>query len=156
RNGPLYVVADLVHRFRLTSLQPVLRACEMLAKDDSLLDVAVLGQFKSGKSSLLNAVLGESVFPVGALPVTSVITRAAAGPERVVRVTHLDGSVEEVAPEQLAEFVTETANPGNSRQVAAVDVFTPAMCDLPGMRLVDTPGLGSIFVHNTEATRTWM
>jgi signal recognition particle receptor subunit beta len=37
-----------------------------------------------------------------------------------------------------------------------VDVFTPALSDWPGVRLVDTPGLGSVFAHNTEATRTWM
>ena len=150
------VVADVVRRFGLTSLLPTLRTCEALAGDDAPLDVAVLGQFKSGKSSLLNAVLGEAVFPVGALPVTAVVTRAAAGPERVVRVTRLDGSVEEVAPARLADFVTEAGNPGNRRQVARVDVLTPALADLPGVRLVDTPGLGSVFAHNTEATRAWM
>ena len=37
-----------------------------------------------------------------------------------------------------------------------MDVYTPALSDLPGVRLVDTPGLGSVFAHNTDATRTWM
>ena len=54
----LRVVADLVRGFGLTSLLPTLRACEALSGDDPPLEVAVLGQFKSGKSSLLNAVLG--------------------------------------------------------------------------------------------------
>jgi GTP-binding protein EngB required for normal cell division len=90
------------------------------------------------------------------VPVTTVITRAAAGAKRAARVAHEDGSVEEIALAQLAEFVTEAGNPANRRQVAVVDVFTPAMSDWPGMRLVDTPGLGSVFVHNTEATRAWM
>jgi GTP-binding protein EngB required for normal cell division len=149
-------VADLVRRFHLTSLRPALQACQALSAADQPLDVAVLGQFKSGKSSLLNAVLGETIFPVGVLPLTAVITRAAAGAQWTARVTHRDGSVEEVAPERVAEFVTEAGNPGNARQVAVVDVFTPAMRDWPGVRLVDTPGLGSVFAHNTEATRTWM
>jgi hypothetical protein len=65
----LGVVADLVSQFGLTSLQLTVQACEALAGDEAPLDVAVLGQFKSGKSSLLNAVLGEPVFPVGALQV---------------------------------------------------------------------------------------
>src|SRR5439155_6776729 len=60
------------------------------------------------------------------------------------------------APTRLAEFVTEASNPGNRRHVAVADVFTPALGDLPGVRLVDTPGLGSVFAHNTEATRAWM
>jgi GTP-binding protein EngB required for normal cell division len=154
--GQLTVVAEVIRGFGLASLYPALQACEALSGDDPPLDVAVLGQFKSGKSSLLNAVLAEAVFPVGALPVTSVVTRAAAGPHRVVRVTHLDGSVEEADASRLAEFVTEAGNPGNRRGVAVADVFAPAMGDWPGVRLVDTPGLGSVFAHNTEATRSWM
>jgi GTP-binding protein EngB required for normal cell division len=156
RNGQLHAAAAIVRRFDLTSLFPTLRACEALSGEDAPLDVAVLGQFKSGKSSLLNAVLGEPVFPVGVVPVTAVITRAAAGPERKLRVTYQDESVEEAAPERLAEFVTEAGNPTNRRRVAVVDVFTPALTDWPGLRLVDTPGLGSVFLHNTEATRAWM
>lgn len=152
----LSAVADVVRQFGLASLQPALQACEALAGDNPPLDVAVLGQFKVGKSSLLNAVLAEPVFPVGVLPLTAVITRASAGPARAVRVTYQDGSVEEVAPEHLAEFVTENGNPGNHRRVAAADVFTPALNDLPGVRLVDTPGLGSVFSHNTETTRGWL
>jgi GTP-binding protein EngB required for normal cell division len=152
----LAVVTEVVRAFGLTSLQSALRACEALAGENAPLDVAVLGQFKSGKSSLLNAVLGEPVFPVGALPVTAVITRAAAGPERVVRVLYQDGSAEDVPPARLADFVTEAGNPGNRRRVEAVDVFTPAMAGWPGLRLVDTPGLGSVLAHNTEATRAWM
>jgi GTP-binding protein EngB required for normal cell division len=152
----LSVVAEIVERFDLTSLGPTLRACQTLSGDKPPLDVAVLGQFKSGKSSLLNAVLGESIFPVGAVPVTTVITRAAAGPTRSVRVTYEDGSAEEVAPTRLADFVTEAGNPGNRRHVAVVDVFTPAMGHWPGVRLVDTPGLGSVLAHNTAATRDWM
>jgi hypothetical protein len=48
------VLAESVRQFGLTSLCPSLRACEKLARDDALLDVAVLGRFKSGKSSLLD------------------------------------------------------------------------------------------------------
>jgi GTP-binding protein EngB required for normal cell division len=155
RDGQLPVLSDVVRRFGLAALQPTLAACEDLA-EGGMIDVAVLGQFKSGKSSLLNVVLGEAVFPVGVVPVTAVITRAAAGPERIVRVTYQGGSVEEVATARLADFVTESGNPGNRRRVAVVDVFTPELRDWPGMRLVDTPGLGSVLAHNTEATRTWM
>lgn len=149
------VLAQIIEQFDLSSLQPTLAACQTLSGGGPI-DVAVLGQFKSGKSSLLNAVLGEAVFPVGVVPVTAVITRAAAGPEKAVHVTYLEGSVEKINPERLVDYVTETGNPHNQLHVAVVDVLTPALRDWPGMRLVDTPGLGSVFAHNTEATRTWM
>ncbi|MBY0527278.1 MAG: dynamin family protein [Gemmataceae bacterium] len=154
--GRLALVTDVIRCFELTTLLPSLRACEQLAGDNGLLDVAVLGQFKSGKSSLLNAILGEPVFPVGSIPVTAVITRATAGASRIVRVRHDDGTAEEVAADRIAEFVTEAGNPENRRKVAVVDVFTPTLSDSPGVRLVDTPGLGSVFRHNTETTRSWM
>jgi GTP-binding protein EngB required for normal cell division len=156
QKDPLTILSDLIAWFGLDSLQPMLHACMNLAGENALLDVAVLGQFKSGKSSLLNAILGEAIFPVGAVPVTAIITRALAGPERIVRVTHQDGSVEEVALNRLAEYVTEAGNPENHRRVAVVDVYTPSLSAMSGVRLVDTPGLGSVLAHNTEATRAWM
>ena len=49
----LTVLSDLIAQFGLDSLQPTLQACRALTGEDAALDVAVLGQFKSGKSSLL-------------------------------------------------------------------------------------------------------
>jgi GTP-binding protein EngB required for normal cell division len=152
----LKLLDSVIQQFKLESLLPALRACEALFIKDAFLDVAVLGQFKSGKSSLLNVLLGADIFPVSVLPATAVITRTVAGPNVVVRVHHLDGVTTDIAPAQIGEFVTEAGNPRNTRNVAVVDVFTPAMQAWPGVRLVDTPGLGSVFLHNTEATRIWM
>ena len=152
----LKLLSSVIHQFKLESLLPALRACETLSCNDAFLDVAVLGQFKSGKSSLLNALLGATIFPVSVLPATAVITRTVAGPNLAVRVHHLDGKTVDIAPEQIGDFVTEAGNPRNCRNVAVVDVFTPTMQAWPGVRLVDTPGLGSAFKHNTEATRIWM
>jgi GTP-binding protein EngB required for normal cell division len=152
----LKLLNSVIHQFKLESLLPALRACETLSGKDAFLDVAVLGQFKSGKSSLLNALLRDEVFPVSVLPATAVITRTVAGPNLAVRVHQLDGTTIDISPEQIGDFVTEAGNPRNRRNVAVVDVFTPAMQEWPGIRLVDTPGLGSVFLHNTEATRLWM
>ncbi|MBN1851212.1 MAG: dynamin family protein [Pirellulales bacterium] len=148
-------LTNVVNKFELVSFKPGIHACETLSRNEPI-DLAVLGQFKSGKSSLLNAILGEAMLPVGVLPLTAVVTRLVSGMVSIVRVTHLDGRIEELTLDRLAEFVTEAGNPRNHRQVAIVDVVTPLMNDLPDVRLVDTPGLGSLFAHNTEATRAWM
>ena len=151
----LSIASDIVGRFGFDSLKPMLRACEALAKE-KVIDVAILGQFKSGKSSLLNALLGRHVLPIGALPVTSVVTRVGAGTDSTVQVTKLNGEVESIAPSQLADFVSEAGNPGNRRSVAVVDVFDASMSSWPNIRLVDTPGLGSVWAHNTAASQRWM
>lgn len=147
-------VAALVEQHQYTPLAATIEACQGLLSEAPL-DVAVLGQFKSGKSSLLNALLGESLFPVGVLPVTAVITRAVAGHELQVRVRSLDGAVEEIAPNRIADYVTEAGNQGNRRKVAVVDVFTPALASWPSLRFVDTPGLGSLPGH-AVTTRAWL
>ena len=155
-NG-LLTLRQIAGRFGLSTLEPALAACDALASQaDAILDVAVFGQFKSGKSSLLNAILGEDLLPVGAIPVTAIVTRVVAGPELSTRVTRIDGAVESVSPETIEDYISESRNPNNRLQVAIVDVVSPALADLLGLRLVDTPGLGSVFAHNTRSTRDWL
>src|SRR6266511_1400459 len=58
------------------------------------LEVAVVGEFKRGKSTLLNALIGVEVLPAGVLPLTAVPTVLERG-EPVCRVTFTDGHTEE-------------------------------------------------------------
>jgi GTP-binding protein EngB required for normal cell division len=123
------------------------------------LHVAVLGQFKRGKSSFLNALLGEAVLPTGVVPLTAIATfiRWAAAPS--IRVIYRDDRPEDEfrtsdtaqLREQLARFVTEEGNPRNRLQVARVDLYYPAPILRQGIVLIDTPGIGSGLRHNTDA-----
>jgi hypothetical protein len=113
--------------------------------------VACVGQFKRGKSTLLDALLGDYVLPAGVTPVTAVPTLVRHGPERVARVQER-GSWHSIPVEGLAGYVSEELNPGNVRGVSAVEVLHPAPLLANGMCLVDTPGLGSVFEANTLAT----
>ena len=115
-------------------------------------NVAVLGEFKRGKSTLVNALLGLDLMPTGALPLTAVATEIAYGLLGAT-VVHWDGSTEEIELANVADYVTEARNPGNERQVAHVDVRAPVELLRPGVVLVDTPGIGSVFRHDETATR---
>ena len=77
------------------------------------IDVAVVGQFKAGKSSFINSLLGEQVIPTGFLPVTSVITRVRYGKHLEVILKHQNGQSETIPPEKLIEYCSEQFNPGN-------------------------------------------
>jgi len=114
--------------------------------------VSVLGEFKRGKSTLINAMLGTELMPTGVLPLTAVATEVGYGPAGAT-VVHLDGGTEEVELDQLAEYVTEAGNPANVHSVARVEARVPLELLRPGLVLVDTPGIGSVFGHNEAAAR---
>jgi dynamin family protein len=121
------------------------------------LQIAVLGQFKRGKSTLLNAMLGMPLLPSGVLPVTAVATFLRAGPGLRVHVTSAGSRHEEAArdasdvQDKLQKIVTERGNPNNIQAVSRVDVSAPAVFLQSGIVLIDTPGIGSTFQHNTVA-----
>ena len=118
--------------------------------------VAVIGQFKRGKSTLLNALVGDGVLPTGVVPITTVPTVLRFGEKRSARVRFQGGSWTDVVPEDLIEYVSEENNPENAKRVAGVEVFLPSPLLADGMCLVDTPGLGSIFAGNTAATQAFV
>ena len=119
---------------------------------EGLFYVACVGQFKRGKSTVLNALVGSQVLPCGVPPVTSAITLLRHGPDLRARVRFTSGASEDIAPGDLAAYVTEAGNPENLRRVAAVEVLLPSSLLAGGMCLIDTPGVGSVFTLNTEAT----
>ncbi len=119
--------------------------------------LAILGQFKRGKSTLLNALLGEDLLPSDILPVTAIPTYISYSARVFARVCFLDKPPLEF-PEQdgqtlasfLNRFVTEGGNPDNQLQVERVEIGHPADFLSQGVVLIDTPGVGSTFRHNTE------
>ena len=118
--------------------------------------VAVVGQFKRGKSTLINALVGDPVLPSGVVPVTSIVTVVTYGPRRGARVQMDDGAWRDVDPSALAAFVSEEGNPNNEKGVAGVEVFVPSPLLASGMCLVDTPGLGSVFAGGSAATHAFV
>jgi GTP-binding protein EngB required for normal cell division len=118
--------------------------------------VACVGQFKRGKSSLLNALVGRAILPVGVLPVTSVPTVLRYGERPAARVRFSGGSWRDIRLEDLAAYVAEENNSENKMGVQAVEVFVPSPLLSSGMCLVDTPGIGSVLAANTAATREFV
>lgn len=118
--------------------------------------VACIGQFKRGKSTLLNALVGDPVLPTGVVPITTVPTILRYGQRRSARVRFQGGTWKDLAPEDLVQYVSEEQNPENAKSVAGVEVFVPSLLLADGMCLVDTPGLGSIFAGNTAATQAFV
>lgn len=141
--------------FGLYSLQSTVKSINSFAGQNHFLDFAVLGQFKVGKSTFINSLTGKAFLPVGSIPVTSVITRLKYGAREKALVSFLNGSEREIEVKDIQQYVSESGNPENHKEVLLVDIETPLLSDIKEVRLVDTPGIGSVWRHNTETTTGW-
>jgi predicted GTPase len=151
----LLLLADLAQEL---GAEPVAKEARELAArvSEGRFYVACVGQFKRGKSTLLNALVGYEVVPTGFVPVTAVPTVIRFGDELHARVRMRDGSWRDVAMPDLKEYVTEELNPENKKAVDAAEVFVPSPLLSLGMCFVDTPGLGSVFTGNTATTQAFI
>jgi GTP-binding protein EngB required for normal cell division len=122
------------------------------------LQIAVLGQFKRGKSTFVNALLGAPLLPSAVVPVTAIATFISWRAKPLARISFNDN--EAVAEECgdadkirdfLFRFVSEEANPQNRLGVAKAEIFYPSPILSGGTVLIDTPGVGSTLKHNTDA-----
>ncbi len=118
--------------------------------------LALLGQFKRGKSTLLNALLGRPVSPVDVAPLTSTIIVIQQGSDERCEIQFQEGRREAVAFEEIATYVTQEGNPGNRLGVQAAFVYLDHPLLSLGVRLVDTPGVGSVFGLNTDVTQGFL
>ena len=116
----------------------------------------VVGQFKRGKTSLVNALLGADLLPVAVVPLTSIVTILTYGETLRIEVHFQDGRRAEIGAERLTEFVTEKGNPRNVKQVGEVVIAYPSPYLTGGVRLIDTPGVGSIYQHNTDVAYRYL
>lgn len=149
-------IRGVAGELRLDTLQPQIAACGHLLGVRRGIDVAVFGRFKAGKSSFLNHLAGRAVLPIGVVPLTAVVTRLRFGERDRAEVRFLDGTTKEVPLADIERYVGERENPGNTMQVASVEVELPELMPMAPLRFVDTPGLGSAFTHNTEVALNWL
>ena len=150
-----YKRPDLVERLALTTKRLL----------DPSFHVFVVGEFKQGKSSLVNALLNAPVCPVDDDIATSAPTEVRYGEEPAAAVLlkppedpsgkeDIDAEpIREAIPiEQVAQYVTEASNPANERRVQAVQISIPRKLLADGLTMVDTPGVGGLGSAHSAAT----
>ena len=136
---------------------------------DPSIRVIVVGEFKQGKSKLINALVNAPVCPVDDDIATSVptIVRYGETPSATVLVPGVkdssaagdgadgaEGTIER-RPVELADLpalVSEQGNPGNGRKLAAVEVCLPRRILTGGLAIIDSPGVGGM--NSTHALTT--
>ncbi|MEV4951958.1 dynamin family protein [Paenarthrobacter nitroguajacolicus] len=137
---------------------------------DPSVRVMVVGEFKQGKSQLINALVNAPVCPVDDDIATSVPTVVRQGdpasavvlfpgehgtdPERDASGPESGLERQPVQLEQLAEYVSEKGNPGNTKNIVAAEVSLPRKLLAGGLTIVDSPGVGGLGSTHTLTTLT--
>ncbi len=120
--------------------------------ESNVFNLIVMGEFKRGKSSVINALIGEEVLPVGVIPLTAIATILEYGKTPSVQILFQDGTKTQTEIPALWDFATEKGNPDNKKGVSEVHIHWPSPWLKSGMRLIDTPGIGSVHQHNSDVT----
>ena len=144
-----------INQYGLVEFRPALGTIIDRLETDTF-EIAVFGRVSSGKSSLLNYIVGQDLLPVGVNPITAVPTRLAYGSEPRATAWFADRNPEQFGVERLGEFVTEQHNPANVQHVTRIVVELPAQRLRAGIVYVDTPGLGSLATSGAAETRAYL
>ena len=151
----LKTLGALISKYGLVELNGALGAIVETLERRSL-ELAVFGRVSSGKSSLLNRLLGSTVLPVGVTPITAVPTRIRYGPEPRLHVAFADARAKVLDVASLADYASERLNPANTKRVTKLVVELPSSFLETGVTLVDTPGLGSLSSSGTAETLAYL
>ena len=121
--------------------------------------VCVVGEFKQGKSSLINALLEASICPVDDDLATAVPTVLCHGPETSITVhARVEGRAQatNIEPADLSDWVTESGNPDNERGVEQVEIRIDHPVLAEGLVLIDTPGVGGLGAGHAVAAAAFL
>lgn len=135
---------DEVHEDRIPALR------------EGRMSVVVLGEFNHGKSTVVNALLGEEILPTGITPTTSEITHLVYDDEPTVTLQPAgDGETREIDYDELGGAVTDEEDEDENDEdedLEYVEIGYPNDLLEDSLVLVDTPGVNDISRQKVEIT----
>lgn len=122
---------------------------KLLRRSKYPMEIAIVGQFSSGKSTFLNALLSKDVLPTGITPVTSKVNFINYGEEYKLKVNYNNGANEYHSLEMISEFTDQRKA---VKDIKYLTLYAP-MEILKDISFVDTPGLNSQSLEDTQTTK---
>lgn len=147
----LLELGEIAEATGLHSLHREVALDRIPALEQGTITLVVLGEFNHGKSTVVNALLGESILPVGITPTTAVITHLVHGDERTVRVKpQRGGEIFEIEYDEMEAAVKNAEEDGDEPEW--VEIAHPNSFLENSLTLVDTPGVNDISRQKVEIT----
>lgn len=121
---------------------------EKIQRSDVL--IPLIGEFSSGKSSLINALLGRELLPVDVTPTTAVVNEIRfSSKEDFIEVIYRDGRIERISfSSDLRGF--------NNADVKLIRIYSSLNLISPNIVIVDTPGLSSLIKEHEETIKEYV
>lgn len=149
---------QLVEVAKTYSLQQEQKELEQLSLDltSNEYSIVVVGEFNHGKSSFVNALLGQTILPVGIIPTTATINAIHYAEKPMIAVRYQDEEEQQMpySEQLLTQFIAS-----NENQVQQVDYIRIGV-NLPLLKndllVIDTPGLNDVNDLRSEVTYSFM
>src|SRR5512141_465639 len=143
-------LADVAESVGMVTLANDIRTTRIPKLESERFHLVVLGEFNHGKSTFVNALLGQDVLPTGITPTTAAINHVVWAQNPTARVVLTSGESKYLEPSQLKDWVTVAG--GHASEVAYVELGYPSDLLQNNVVLVDTPGVNDLNEQRAEVT----
>ncbi len=125
-------------------------------------DVVVCGEIKKGKSTLLNAIIGQEILPTDTNVATSQVFRISKSKTESFALVFSDGTSQPITREELSKYGSQVeanirgGNGVEDKLLSYIQVNVPLEFLPDNVSLVDTPGLGSVYKSHEWITNSYI
>jgi GTPase SAR1 family protein len=146
--------------YQLSSPPDALAICRRRLAENAY-QILVVGEVKRGKSSFINALIGQNVLPTDVDVATSQVFRVCRAEREAYRLRFEDGSAKEINRDDLPRYGSQVVAdaegaPGLNQIIRWIEVDVPVRFLPPGVSILDTPGLGGLYELHAEITHRFI
>lgn len=129
--------------------------------NDEQYDVVVCGEVKKGKSSFINAIIGEDLLPVDTNVATSQVFRIVNSDEKKYELVFINGERKPISRDELAKYgsqiaANESGLPSFGVAIDFIEIHYPIVFLPKNIAIVDTPGIGAVYADHEQITRRYL